>query len=112
MTLSRDDLPDSEKISSGKGTEPGKTPGNADKKDVDKPETRAYIDVQEILNTLSPDERAIVLLLQDKPMQLDDVIDACQLPAGRVLASVTLLEMKGYVKRLPGKRFSLAEKEG
>jgi DNA processing protein len=112
MTLSRDDLPDSEKISAGKGTEPGQTPGNTDKKDVDKPETRAYIDVQEILNTLSPDERAIVLLLQDKPMQLDDVIDACQLPAGRVLASVTLLEMKGYVKRLPGKRFSLAEKEG
>ena len=112
MTLSRDDLPDSEKISAGKGTEPGQTPGNTDKKDVDKPETRAYIDVQGILDALSPDERAIVLLLQDRPMQIDDVIDACQLPAGRVLASMTLLEMKQYVKRLPGKRFSLAEKEG
>jgi len=112
MTLSTDDQADSGKISREKVDESAQTPENDDKKDVDKPETRAYIDVQEILNTLSPDERAIVLLLQDKPMQLDDVIDACQLPAGRVLASVTLLEMKGYVKRLPGKRFSLAEKEG
>ena len=37
---------------------------------------------------------------------------AASLFAARSGASVTLLEMKGYVKRLPGKRFSLAEKEG
>lgn len=85
-------------------------PEGNDKKDVDKPETSAYIDVHEILDKLSPDERAVVELLQEKPLHIDDIIDQTQLPAGRVLASITLLEVKGYLKRLPARRFSLAEK--
>lgn len=83
---------------------------DSDKKDVDKPENKAYIDVQEILDQLSPDEKAIVLLLREKDLHIDDIIEQSQLPAGRVLASVTLLEVKGYLKRLPARRFSLAEK--
>lgn len=78
---------------------------------VDKPETRAYIDVNEIIDQLSADERAIVLLLQDGALPVDEIIDRSQLSAGRVLASVTLLEVKGYLKRLPARRFSLAEKK-
>ena len=79
-------------------------------KSVDKAENKAYIDVQEILDSLSADERAIVGQLADGPKHIDDVVDGCQLPAGRVLASMTLLEVKGYIKRLPARRFSLAEK--
>ena len=82
-----------------------------DTKDVDKPEARAYIDVNEILDQLSADERTVVQLLTDKPLPIDEIIDRSQLPAGRVLASITLLEVKGYLTRLPAKRFSLAEKK-
>ena len=43
-------------------------------------------------------------------VNIDEIVDGCQLPAGRVLASMTLLEVKGYIRRLPARRFSLAEK--
>lgn len=81
-----------------------------DTKNVDKPENKAYIDVHEILDSLSADERAVVEQLVDGAKHVDDIVDACQLPAGRVLASMTLLEVKGYIRRLPARRFSLAEK--
>lgn len=85
--------------------------GETDTKNVDKPETRAYIDVNEILDQLSADEKAVVLLLTDGALPIDEIIERSQLSAGRVLASVTLLEVKGYLKRLPARRFSLAEKK-
>lgn len=81
-----------------------------DTKNVDKPENKAYIDVHEILDSLSADERAVIEQLVDGAKHIDDIVDACQLPAGRVLASMTLLEVKGYIRRLPARRFSLAEK--
>lgn len=81
------------------------------RKDVDNLENRAYIDVQELLEHVTPDERAILEQLRCKPRLIDDIIDESGLPAGRILASMTLLEVKGYVKRLPGRVFSLAEKE-
>ena len=87
------------------------TPEKSDTKDVDKPENRAYIDVQEILETLSADEKAIVELLVQKSRHIDDIIDESQIPAGRVLAAMTMLEIKGYVKRLPVRMYSLAEKK-
>ena len=41
---------------------------------------------------------------------VDRIIDAAQLPAGRVLAALTLLEVKGFVKRLPARYYELAKK--
>ena len=80
-------------------------------KAVDNSENRAYIDVQEIFDSVTPDERAILELLQNGALHIDDLIDRSGLPAGRILASMTLLEVKGYVKRLPGRVYSLAEKQ-
>ena len=54
--------------------------------------------------------RDIVEQLTGGPKHIDEIVDGCQLPAGRVLASMTLLEVKGYIRRLPARRFSLAEK--
>jgi DNA processing protein len=110
LSLSADDLEKPAEKTDPRVASEQRIPEKADKKDVDKAENKAYIDVQEILPDLSPDEQAIVRNLEQGPMHVDDLIDACQLPAGRVLASVTLLEVKGHVMRLPGKRFSLAEK--
>ena len=69
------------------------------------PEARVFV-----LDSLSADERASVEQLTDGPKHIDEIVDGCQLPAGRVLASMTLLEVKGYIRRLPARRFSLAEK--
>ena len=85
-------------------------PEKSDRKEIDKPKDKPYIDVQEILDKLSPDEQMIVRLLQAEPVHTDRIIDETQLPAGRVSGALTMLELKGYVRRLPGNRFSLAEK--
>ncbi len=81
------------------------------KKDVDKTGPRAYIDLNDQMDGLSADERVLVTLLQDGPMHIDAVIEAAQMAAGRVLASMTLLEVKGLVQRQSAKWFSLAEAE-
>jgi len=81
-----------------------------DGKDVDNPEHKDYIDVQAVIGSLSRDEAAIVTALSEKPMYVDDLIEACQLSTSSVLASLTLLEVRGLVQRLPARRFSLAEK--
>ena len=85
-------------------------PKKDDKKDVDNLENRDYIDVQEISDSLSPDEKTVIGLLSGQPAHMDEIIDRAQLPAGRVLSAITLLEVKQYIERLPGKRFSLAKK--
>ena len=46
--------------------------------------------------------------LVDQPV--DRLIDETQLPAGRILSALTLLEVKGYVKRLPARYYELAKK--
>ena len=85
-------------------------PKKVDKKDVDNLENRAYIDVQEISDKLSPDETAVIGLLGAQPLPMDEIIDRSQLPAARALAAITLREVKQYIRRLPGKRFTLGEK--
>lgn len=90
---------------------PQKPNGQFDRKIVDKPETKAYIDVHEILDTVSADEKILLRILQDGPTQIDDLIDDSQIAANRVLAALTLLEVKGYAQKLPGGMASLAEEK-
>lgn len=78
---------------------------------IDKPENRAYIDVQEISAGLTPDEKTVALLLQSGEKHIDCLISESGLPASRVTPALTLLQIKGYVAALPGRRFQLAEKE-
>jgi DNA processing protein len=40
-------------------------------------------------------------------MQLDALIDRAGLPAGQVLSQLTLLELRGVVRRDPGKFYAL-----
>lgn len=52
------------------------------------------------------DEKRIYSTLSStNPMHLDDIIEQGQLPANRVSSILTILEIKGLVKHLPGKRF-------
>ncbi len=56
--------------------------------------------------SLTQGEREIVDQLA-APMLLDDLIACSRLPAAQVLALLTILEIKGIVKRLPGKYIAL-----
>ena len=60
---------------------------------------------------ISPEQAAILRLMDTQsPVQADDLIDLSGLPTRQVLADLTMLEIGGYVKRFPGKRYTrLAE---
>ncbi len=55
---------------------------------------------------LTDDQVAILRALEGE-MQVDDIIEATQIPARRVLSALTLLEVENYVAQSSGKRFSL-----
>jgi DNA processing protein len=79
----------------------------SDKKGIDNGEKPPYSDVNKDLSTLSPDEQAIAATLLQGERLVDDVIAEVGLPTAKVLATLTILEIKGVVKRLPGKRITL-----
>ena len=78
-----------------------------DKKAIDNEAATSYIDVNDILSGLSPDEQSIVSAIGQKTRLVDDVIAETALPPGKVLATLTLLEVKGVVKTLPGRQVTL-----
>lgn len=88
--------------------EPSKIP---DEKGIDKPKTRHYIDAKKIEASLSPEERRLVSLLEQGPAHIDVLSEQMKQPAGGVLALLTMLEVRGFIQRLPGGLFSLAEEK-
>ena len=81
-----------------------------DKKVIDNGATTPYIDLNDILPGLSADEQSIVTAIGKGERLVDDVIAETGLSAGKVLAMLTLLEVKGVVKRLPGRQVTLKGK--
>lgn len=77
------------------------------KKVIDKADTSSYSDVNEILPKLSDDEQKIVSALKSGERLVDDVIAETELSTAKVLATLTLLEVKGIVRRLPGRHITL-----
>ena len=80
------------------------------KKVIDKAEKSAYIDLKKTPIALTPDEELIVGALKDGQKLVDDVIAQSGKAAGVILASLTLLEVKGIVRRLPGRFIELTGK--
>lgn len=78
------------------------------KKDIDNGGNEPYIDLTKIIPSLSEHERIIVDLLKNGQRLVDDVIADSELSAPLVLSSLTLLEVKGIVHRLPGRFIELA----
>ena len=79
----------------------------ADKKVIDNGAPSPYSDVEDKIPPLLPDEQKIVSALTHEPRPVDDVIAETGLPTARMLATLTLLQVKGIVKQHPGKRISL-----
>jgi len=78
-----------------------------EKKVIDKAATSPYSDVDTILAGLSPEAQKVVLCLKEGARLVDDVVAETGLTTGKLLSVLTILELKGVIKRLPGKRISL-----
>jgi DNA processing protein len=78
------------------------------KKVIDKTESGPYIDLNKIESSLTPAEKTITGLLTGGQKLADDIIAESGLGAASVLASLTLLEVKGIVRRLPGRMYELS----
>ena len=77
------------------------------KKSIDKTPSPPYSDVNKELPKLSGSEQAIVAALKSGERLVDDVIAETGLATGQLLTALTMLELKGVLKRLPGKRIAL-----
>ena len=89
---------------------PAKKPdgkGENDKKVIDNGALPPYSDVNKPKLNLSATEQTIVDALGAEPRLVDEVIAETGLGTGKVLSALTLLEIRGVVKRHPGKRISL-----
>ena len=71
------------------------------KKIIDKCPPRTYIDV-ETKPAANPQERAILELLNQGPRLADELIAQSGLPYAQALSTVTVLELRGCLRRLPG----------
>ena len=80
------------------------------KKVIDNGEKSAYSDFKKTQTALTEDEQTIVRLLENGQKLVDDVIADSGRAPGVILASLTLLEVKGVVRRLPGRFVELTGK--
>ncbi len=86
-------------------TKPGD--GKKQKITIDNGEKPPYSDIQDTFRGLSEQERKIGELIGTEELLVDELIAKAGLPAGAVLSTLTMLEIKGVVKRLPGKRVAI-----
>ena len=76
-----------------------------EKMPIDKDDNRGYIDHCDTAG-LTEEEKCIVSAIRGVCL-VDDVIARTKMPAGKVLAMLTMLEIRGTVQRLPGKQIKL-----
>ena len=77
------------------------------KNTLDKAASSPYSDVNTTIAGLSPEAQKIVLCLKEGERLVDDVIAETGLTTGKLLSALTMLELKGIIKRLPGKRITM-----
>ncbi len=81
--------------------------GAKEQKSFDKTGDKPYIELDSVLSQVEGDERELVLLLAEKPLTADELIERSQIPANRVMASLTLLEVQGIIRCGTDKRMAL-----
>ncbi len=74
---------------------------------VDEPPKLPVLDLREGKTDLTDDQIRLLKLLRDGPQQVDDLIEAAEIPTRRVLSALTVLEIDGHVRQSSGKHFSL-----
>ena len=84
-----------------------KEPESRAKKVIDKKNGADYIDLQTQLKDLNEDQLAIISAMTVPNMHVDDIIERTGLPPAKVLAGLTMLQLRRYVTQESGKRFTL-----
>jgi len=69
------------------------------KKSFDNTTKVDYIDLGNLLDKLDGDEKRIVEVVGYDPMFIEEIIEISGFPAQKVLASLTILELSGYMQR-------------
>lgn len=77
---------------------------SVDKKDVDNPEDRNYSDVKEIKSALTDDEATVYEALTPEAVLADELVVKTGLPAQRVAAALTMLQIKKLAVKEAGNR--------
>lgn len=77
-------------------------------KTVDNPKERAYITLKDHREEFTDDERDILLSLGEGALRADGLVERAQIPARRVASALTMLQVRGVVEELPGRRFRAA----
>lgn len=77
------------------------------KKEIDNSVHSHYIDAETKHPALTADEQTVLSLVELGKTLVDDIMAGTDLPAGAVLAALTMLEVKGLIQRLPGKRVTM-----
>jgi len=69
--------------------------------------TRSKPDLREQLSSLSEDQLKIIAAIDKSAGHIDDIIEATGLGTAKVLSLLTVLEIKGFVRREAGRRIVL-----
>jgi len=72
---------------------------------TEEPPQRATLSLSADPEAFTDDERDILLAIRSKGLTADDISEAAQIPARRVLSALTMLQLRGLVEEQPGKRF-------
>lgn len=75
-------------------------------KKVDERPKRAYISLSDDPEAFTDDERDILLALGKGERTADELSEATQIPARRILSALTMLQLRSQVEEKAGKRFS------
>lgn len=69
------------------------------------------VDVTPLLKGANEEEQKLIRALAAGERQLDELVEETELPPGGVMTALTLLQVRGVVVGLPGKRFRLNNQE-
>ena len=70
----------------------------------------AYTLSTEFLSSHSPDEQSILQVVAKGAARADEIAASCNMPMAKTLSLLTLLEIRGSIKQLPGSRFEIKTK--
>ena len=93
----------------GKDAEKQKTKPRQ-KKRLDKEKSACYIDISDAIAELSEPQQQIVLSVISGCSSADAIMEATGLSASLVLSQLTMLEIKGFIRREAGNRIVIREK--
>ena len=99
--------PDAAQKPDAKARPAAENPRETTKKEIDKENTAGYIDWKEQLAGLNAEQLQIISAIGRGETHIDDIIETTNLSAAKVLSQLTILEIKGYVRRAAGRRIVL-----